>query len=193
MTTACLARDENALDAKQTESGAGGIVGVGENDRAGIGRDGIEDLLERKFHLRLRVGDLRDLGAGHFGIEAVHGVGGLEDEHFLAVVDVGVDEDLDGFVGAVGEAELVGRDVEVARDGFLGGGVLGVDGEPGRGEVVLERGDDLGRTADGVLVEIQAEFVGATAGGRRVGRHADDGGTGLDGAFGEFGHWGLLR
>ena len=58
---------------------------------------------ERKLHLGLRVGDLRDLGAGHFGIEAVHGVGGLEDEHFLAVVDVGVDEDLDGFVGAVGE------------------------------------------------------------------------------------------
>ena len=52
----------------------------------------------------LRVGDLDDLRAGHLGIEAVHRVGRLEDQHFLAVVHVGVDEDLDGFVGAVGEA-----------------------------------------------------------------------------------------
>ena len=86
----------------------------------------------------LRVGDFDDFGAGHFGIEAVHGVRGLEDEHFLAVIDVGVDEDLNGFVGAVGEDELVGRDAEVVGDGFFGGGVLGIDGEVGGGEVGLE-------------------------------------------------------
>ena len=35
----------------------------------------------------------------------------------MAVVDVGVDEDLDRFVGAVGEQQLVSADVEVARRG----------------------------------------------------------------------------
>ena len=40
--------------------------------------------------------------------------------------------------------------------------------------------------ADGVLVEIEAEFAGAAAGGGGVGRHREDGGARLDGAFGEF-------
>ena len=45
------------------------------------------------------------------------------------MVDKSVDQKLDRLVGAVGENELFGRDVEVARDGFFGGGVLRVDGE----------------------------------------------------------------
>jgi hypothetical protein len=69
------------------------------------------------------------LRAGHFGVEAVHGVGRLEDQHLLPVVHVGVDEDLDGLVGAVGEDELLGLDVEIGRDGLLGLAVFGVDGE----------------------------------------------------------------
>ena len=43
----------------------------------------------------------------------------------------------------------------------------------------------LRRAADGVLVEVEAELAGAAAGGRRVGRHVEDGGAGLDGSFGE--------
>jgi hypothetical protein len=72
---------------------------------------------------------------------------------------------------------------------LFGGGVLRVDGEVGGGEVGLEGVDDFGGAAYGVLVEIEAEFVGAAAGGRGVGRHVEDGGAGFDGSFGQL-HWG---
>ncbi len=65
---------------------------------------------ERKVHAGLRILDLADLRAGDFGIKAVHGVGRPQQHHLLPVVDVGVDEDLDGFVGAVGEDELLRAD-----------------------------------------------------------------------------------
>ena len=80
---------------------------------AGVGGDGVEHGLQREIHAGLRVIDLVDDRAGHFGVEAVHGVGRLEQQDFLAVIHVGIDEDLDGLVGAVGEEELLGRDVEV--------------------------------------------------------------------------------
>ena len=125
---------QNALDAEQRDAGAGGIVGVGEEDGAGVRRDGVEHFLEGELHAGQRVGDLPDVRAGDFGVEAVHGVGRPEDEHFLAVVDVGVEEDLDGLVGAVGEDELLGRDVEIGGDGLLGFAVFGIDGEAAGGE-----------------------------------------------------------
>ncbi len=100
---------QDALDAQQRNARAGGVVGIGQQHGARLGRDGVEHLLQRKFHARRRVCDLADLRARHLGVEAVHGVGGLQQQHFLPVVHIGVDEDLDGFVGAVGEDELLGR------------------------------------------------------------------------------------
>ena len=97
------------------DAGAGGVVRIRDQHGARVRRDGVEQLLQRKIHRRLLVVDLADRRAGHLGVEAVHGVGGLQQQHFLAVIDVGVDEHLDGFVGAVGEDELFGRDAEVAR------------------------------------------------------------------------------
>ena len=138
MTTAFFARARMRSMASRLRPVPVGLFGLERRTARVCGRDGVEDFLQRKLHRGLRVGDFDDLGAGHLGVEAVHGVGGLEDEDFLAVIDVGVDEDLDGFVGAVGEDELVGRDVEVAGDGLLGGGVFGIDGEVGGGEVRLE-------------------------------------------------------
>jgi len=58
--------------------------------------------------------------------------------------------------------------------------------EAGGVEPILQRLDDVGRAADGVLIEIEAEFVQAAGGGGRVGGHREDRGPGLDGAFGEF-------
>src|ERR1035438_4297849 len=63
--------------------------------------------------------------------------------------------------------------------------VFGVDGEVRGGEVGFEELDDFGGAADGVLAEIEAELVGASAGGRGGGRHGDDGGAGSDGSLGK--------
>ena len=95
------------------------------------GRDAVEQRVQRKLHVRLRVRNGDDVRAGHFGVKAVHRVGGSQHQHLLIVIDVSVDEDLDGFVGSVGEDEVVGLYSEIARDRFLGGTVLGIDREIG--------------------------------------------------------------
>ena len=103
---------QDTPDGVRRQPGAGGVVGVGDEDGAGGGGDGVEHGLQRELQVGLRVRDLDDFGSGDLGVEAVHGVGGSEDQDLLAVIDVGVDEDLDGFVGAVGEDEVVGGDAE---------------------------------------------------------------------------------
>ena len=62
---------------------------------------------------------LFNLRARHFGIEAIHGIGRFENQHFLAGVHISIDEDLYGLIGAVGENELFRRHVEIPRDGLL--------------------------------------------------------------------------
>ena len=101
--------------AEQRETGAGGVVGIRDQHGARRRRDGVEHGHERKIHRGAFVIDLAHLRAGHLRVEAIHGVGGAQQQHFLAIVHVGVDEDLDGFVGAVGEDELVRRHVEECR------------------------------------------------------------------------------
>jgi hypothetical protein len=51
--------------------------------------------------------------------------------------------------------------------------------------MVLQRLDDVRRAAYGVLVEIEAELVGASGGGRGLGGHGEHGGAGLEDTFGE--------
>ena len=177
---------QNALNPQQGDARAGGVVGIGQQDGARPRGDGIQHQLEREFQARRRVRDLGDLRARHLRIEAVHGVGRLEQEHFLAVVHVGVDEHLDGFVGAVGEGELLRLYVEVRGDGLFGRAIFGIDRQLRGVETFLQSGDHVRRAAHGVLIEIEAELVGAAGGGWRIRRHGEDGGPGLDGALGKF-------
>ena len=37
---------QDALDGEQAQSGTGGVIGIGEDDGAGLGRDGVEDFLK---------------------------------------------------------------------------------------------------------------------------------------------------
>ena len=140
-----------------------GLFGLAIRIGARIGRDRVEQLFEREIQVGLRIVDFANLRAGHFGVEAVHGVGRAEEQHFLAVVDVGVDEDLDGFVGAVGEERTAsGRRGSSAAMASLGFAVFGVDGEAARRRAAsLSDSMTLRRAADGVLVEIEAQFAGA--------------------------------
>src|SRR5204863_3468900 len=69
---------------------------------------------------------------------------------------------------------------EVAGDGVFGFAVFGIDGEVGGCDLLAEGLDHAGGTADRVLVEVEAEFAGASRGGRVVWGHRDDGGPGFD-------------
>ena len=165
--------EEDALDGVERDAGAGRVVGIGDQHGLGARRDGVHQALERKFEVgRLKV-DLANGGSRHFGVETVHRVGRPQEHHFVVVVDVGVDQDLDGFVGAVGQQDLRRFDGEVRSQRFAHAAVVRVDGHERFGDVVAQELGDARRTADGVLVEVHAQFVQASAGGRRVGRHAE--------------------
>ena len=103
---------QNALDAFERYRGAGGIVRIRDQDRARLWGDGMQHVVQGEIHALARYGIFDDLRARHFGIEAIHRIGRLEHDHFVAVIDVRVDEHLNRFVGAVGEQELIGRHAE---------------------------------------------------------------------------------
>jgi hypothetical protein len=58
-------------------------------------------------------------------------------------------------------------------------GVIGVNGEGFTGEALDQTLDDLGGTAYGVFVEVEAQIGGAIAGGRVVRGHFPDGFAGV--------------
>ncbi len=91
--------------------------------------DGVEQLFEREGELLRAIRDLADVCASHFGVETVHGVGRREEDYVVAIVNVSVDQDLDGFVGAVGEEEVLGLYAEEWAKLALDFAVFGIDGE----------------------------------------------------------------
>ena len=95
-------------------------------------------------------------GPGELRVELIHRVGRPGDQYFAAGIDVGVDQAVDGLVGAVGEQQLFGAYAQPVRNLRDGLGVLGVDGEEiGVGDP-LEQCRYARRAADGVFVEVEA-------------------------------------
>ncbi len=90
------------------------------------------------------IGDLANVGAGDVGIKAIHRVRGVQQQHFVAVIDIGVDQNLNSFVGAVGENEILGIDAEEFTQFALDVAVFGIDGEPFGGEMFAQELDDAG-------------------------------------------------
>jgi hypothetical protein len=177
----------------ERDAGAGRVVGVGDQDGARGGRDRGEQRFERKLQTRRRRNRLRDPRAGHFGVEAVHGVGRPQQQHFLAVVHVGVDEDLDGFVGAVGEDELLGRDAEERRDGSAWLRRIR-DRRPAGSRRALHCRNSITRGEQPTVFSLKSRrsLPARPAGGRRIGRHGDGtAGRGLNGASGQLGGLGI--
>ena len=124
---------QNALDGRQASRPVPvGLLGLAISTARVAGVMASSTAASGKSSIGTFVIDFANRGAGDFGIEAVHGVGGPQQQHFVAVIDVGVDEDLNGFVGAVGEDELVRRDAEEIGDRGFGFAVFGIDGEGGR-------------------------------------------------------------
>ena len=77
--------------------------------------------------------------------------------YFIVIVNVGVDQNLNGFVGAVGKKKLVRRRLKNAASAGFDLGVFGINREAVRDEA--RAGTRLhGRAADCVLVEIESQF-----------------------------------
>ena len=84
-----------------------GLLGFEMRTARVVGLDRVEQFFERERERFRAVIELADARARDFGVEPVHRVGRAQDDDFVVVIDVGVDQHLDGFVGAVGEQHLV--------------------------------------------------------------------------------------
>ncbi len=82
---------------------AGRVVGVGDDDGAASRRDRRQQLVERKSQVRLGVGHQDRLGPGDLRVELEHREGRPGHHDLVAGLDVGLHQDVDAFVGAVGE------------------------------------------------------------------------------------------
>ena len=92
--------------------GAGRAVGIGDGDDFGARRDGGEQALEGKLKI---VGGLHrdDARVGRRRVDLIHGVSGHGQQQLIAGFEKGLEEDVNGFVDAVGERHLLwarGRD-----------------------------------------------------------------------------------
>ena len=115
--------------------------------------------VERK--LKVVAGQNRDdarIGCG--GVDLVHGVGGNGQKQFVAFVEKGFEEDVNGFVDAVGEGHLRGCEAEMRGDDGLDGFALGIARECAGGDAA-EDFAHRGRTGERVLVEVEAQAVAA--------------------------------
>jgi hypothetical protein len=145
------------------EPGAGGIVGVGQEDDLGAGREvrgqGLEIVVEALLHGRLDQPAPVGVRGELVGDEALRAR-----QHLLALQDEGANQQLDELVRAVADQDLLDREIEAAGESLLQieGAAIGVEvhalaGCPRRGHP--ERrwskrvlvGGQLGDVADPVL------------------------------------------
>ncbi len=99
---------QDALDAQERNPGPGGIVGIGEDHGARRGSDGAQNNSSRGNSMSGgRYSISRMAAPATSRIEAVHGVRGTQQQHFVSVIHICVDENLNGFVGAIGQQTTV--------------------------------------------------------------------------------------
>ena len=110
-----------------------------------VGRDALEQLFERERQCAGAVVELFHTRTGELAVELVHRIGRAQHEDLVAVFDVGIDQELDGFVGAIGERELIDGYAEVTGEIFERIVVFGVDAEIGGSEIAFYEIDDVRR------------------------------------------------
>ena len=145
---------QDSFNAAERDGGPGGIVGIGDQHGASGWRDCREELVEGKLEVAFAIIDLPDSRPGQLGVEAVHGVGRPQQNCLAAIVEIGIDQDLDGFIGAVGDQQLTGLDVKELLERRPHVCVVRIDGEALSAQLLLEEVDDSGGGTDCVLVEV---------------------------------------
>ncbi len=88
------------------DNGAGGVIGAGYDDELGFRGDGLEEALEGEGEGVVGL-DPDEVVRHEADRDVVHEEGGGADEGFVAFVEEGAGDEVDGLVDAVGEDDLV--------------------------------------------------------------------------------------
>ena len=138
--------------------GAGGIVGVVQDDQPGLGSDRLGHGLQVHPHLFQR--HRAENPAHGLGQEAVHqkGVGGAQ--HLAPRRHQGPDQQVQDFVGTVAQDQLRRRQAEMAGQVFLEviGVAVGVAVQAPEG--VPDGGQGQGRRPQGIFIGCQLDGIG---------------------------------
>ncbi len=118
----------------------------------------------------------------HVDADVVHEEGGRGDEGFVAVVEEGAAEEVDGLVDAVGEEDLVGLEAEVRGDVRFDVLALGVDGEALRRWSRVRRSRTRGEGAKVFSLKSRRRQVRSASGGWYSGMARTGGGVAGAGA-----------
>src|SRR5579872_535000 len=164
---------QNRFDDGFFEKRACRIVGITDKQDMRTQSERVEHSFEREFHCG-PVALNFDFGSGYFAPVAVHGEGGLADDGGGASVDKGVEEKAQCVVAAVCEKDLFGRYLKMTGKTASTSLVLGIHREKLRCQFRQSAPDGL-RTAGGVFVEVEPEFVCAAFAGRFVSAAVEDG------------------
>ena len=122
-----------------------------------------DQLLQRKCQLLGAIKNLANTCTSHLRIKTVHRIRRLQQQYFIAIVNIGVDQNLNGLISPVGKNEVVRFDAEECAQLLLNFAVLGIDSQAGFRQILAQIFEYLRRSANRVLVEIETQFVRAAS------------------------------
>ena len=96
-------RFDDFANAFQFDSGPRRVVRIRDQNRARLRANGREQLFERERKIRRPLIQLANVRARQLRIKTIHRIRGPQQQDIVAIVDVGIDEHLNRFVGAVGQ------------------------------------------------------------------------------------------
>ena len=138
------------------QGGAGGIVGVAEEDQLGLFVDGVEDSLYIQLHGVGAAGDVHDGAVVLINNVVVGGIGGGGDDALVAGLDESLSCKSQGVGGAAGEHDLVGLDAVALGKLLLEESVAsGIGVQMAGGKCFRHSGQSFGGHTIGVFVGSQ--------------------------------------
>ncbi len=155
-----------AVDLLLGDEGAGGVVGVGDEDFFGVRRDGGGHGIEVVDEAG--VGDFDGFGTEDFGHEFVNEEGVAGGDDVVAGFEEGVADEFDDFIGAAAEDDIGHVEAEFVSDGAAEFPAAAIGVDVGVGDEAVHGFLGLGGGAEGVFVGgefddgggVEAEFTG---------------------------------
>jgi hypothetical protein len=160
------------------EQRAGGVIGIGQEEDSRPIAQRAQRLGQGEPHFAVVAQGVHARIKKH-GVDAVHGESGVGQEDFVTRRYEGVEHQAQGFVCAVGKHQFLRTDAECPRQPPPRGLVLRVHGDVSCGNP-HQRGAHRRRTAEGVLVVVEAQEALAAFADAELGGHALDGRARLD-------------
>ena len=155
-----------AVDLLLGDEGAGGVVGVGDEDFFGVRRDGGGHGVEVVDEAG--VGDFDGFGTEDFGHEFVNEEGVAGGDDVVTGFEEGVADEFDDFIGAAAEDDIGHVEAEFVSDGAAEFPAAAIGVDVGVGDEAVHGFLGLGGGAEGVFIGgqlddgggVEAEFTG---------------------------------